>query len=234
MGKSFSELENNSGKRLIGIGAVILLHLIVLYGLITGLSKKGEKTVEEPVELIIIQDKKPEPEKPKPIEKPPELPKLVKEVLKTPDPQPEQKVVEKAAPTQTVKTVSTPTPTASPSPSPVAAPAPAPVAAAAPAPAPAPKPAGETRGASEGSVGCKEPPYPREAEMAGEIGTVHISVLVGTDGSAKQVKVKKSSGTKSLDKSASKAFSLCTFKPALKNGEPVEDWYELEYEFKLD
>ncbi|MGN0937324.1 energy transducer TonB [Acinetobacter amyesii] len=232
MGKSFSELENNSGKRLIGIGAVILLHLIVLYGLITGLSKKGEKTVEEPVELIIIQDKKPEPEKPKPIEKPPELPKLVKEVLKTPDPQPEQKVVEKAAPTQTVKAVSTPTPTASPSPSPVAAPAP--IAAAAPAPAPAPKPAGETRGASEGSVGCKEPDYPREAAMAEEVGIVRISVLVGPDGSAKQVKVKKSSGTKSLDKAASKAFSLCTFKPALKNGEPVEDWFDIEYEFKLD
>ena len=232
MGKSFSELENNSGKRLIGIGAVILLHLIVLYGLITGLSKKGEKTVEEPVELIIIQDKKPEPEKPKPIEKPPELPKLVKEVLKTPDPKPEQKVVEKAAPTQTVKAVSTPTPTASPSPSPVAAPAP--VAAAAPAPAPAPKPAGETRSASEGSVGCKEPDYPREAAMAEEVGTVRISVLVGPDGSAKQVKVKKSSGTKSLDKAASKAFSLCTFKPALKNGEPVEDWFDIEYEFKLD
>lgn len=232
MGKSFSELENNSGKRLIGIGAVILLHLIVLYGLITGLSKNGEKTVEEPVELIIIQDKKPEPEKPKPIEKPPELPKLVKEVLKTPDPQPEQKVVEKAAPTQTVKAVSTPTPTASPSPSPVAAPAP--VVAAAPAPAPAPKPAGETRGASEGSVGCKEPDYPREAAMAEEVGTVRISVLVGPDGSAKQVKVKKSSGTKSLDKAASKAFSLCAFKPALKNGEPVEDWFDIEYEFKLD
>ena len=232
MGKSFSELENNSGKRLIGIGAVILLHLIVLYGLITGLSKKGEKTVEEPVELIIIQDKKPEPEKPKPIEKPPELPKLVKEVLKTPDPQPEQKIVEKAAPTQTVKAVSTPTPTASPSPSPVAAPAP--VAAAAPAPAPAPKPVGETRGASEGSVGCKEPDYPREAAMAEEVGIVRISVLVGPDGSAKQVKVKKSSGTKSLDKAASKAFSLCTFKPALKNGEPVEDWFDIEYEFKLD
>lgn len=232
MGKSFSELENNSGKRLIGIGAVILLHLIVLYGLITGLSKKGEKTVEEPVELIIIQDKKPEPEKLKPIEKPPELPKLVKEVLKTPAPQPEQKVVEKAAPTQTVKAVSTPTPTASPSPSPVAAPAP--VVAAAPAPAPAPKPAGETRGASEGSVGCKEPDYPREAAMAEEVGTVRISVLVGPDGSAKQVKVKKSSGTKSLDKAASKAFSLCTFKPALKNGEPVEDWFDIEYEFKLD
>ncbi len=145
MGKSFSELENNSGKRLHWNWAVITLHLIVLYGLITGLSKKGEKTVEEPVELIIIQDKKPEPEKPKPIEKPPELPKLVKEVLKTPDPQPEQKVVEKAVANQTVKAVSTPRPTASPSPSPVAAPAP--VAAAAPAPAPAPKPAGETRGA---------------------------------------------------------------------------------------
>ncbi|OTG80546.1 energy transducer TonB [Acinetobacter sp. ANC 5054] len=235
MGKSFSELENNSGKRLIGIGAVILLHLIVLYGLITGLSKKGEKTVEEPVELIIIQDKKPEPEKPKPIEKPPEVPKMVKEVLKTPEQKPVEKVVQKTVTTtttQTVKAVSTQTPTASPSPSPVASPTPTP--APAPAPEPPPKPAGETRGASKGSVGCKEPAYPREAEMAEETGTVRISVLVGADGNAKEVKVKKSTGTKSLDKSASKAYSLCTFKPALKNGEPVDDWVDIEYTFKLD
>ena len=236
MGTSFTALENNSAKRLIGIGAVIFLHLIIFYALMAGLSKTIHKPEEPTVELMIIQDKPPEPEKPKPKEIPPEPPKMVKEVVKTPAPEkPVEKVerVQKTAavsPTQPVK-AAIPTPTAAPSPSPV--PAPAPVAAAA-TPAPAPKPAGATRGASQGEGGCKQPEMPREAQMNGEFGAVTISVLVGTDGKAKQVKVKKSSGVKSLDKAASKAYSLCTFNPALKNGEPQETWFEIPYEFALD
>ena len=227
MGKNFSELENNSSKRLIGIGAVIILHLIILYGLITGLSKKVEKPADEPVELLIIQDKKPEPEKPKPIEKPPEPPKLVDKVLKTPDPKPEQ-------PKPTPQPTPTPTPTPTPSPSPVPTPTPTPTPAPKPEPAPPPKPAGETRGVSGGEVGCKKPDYPREALQNEEQGEVLISVYVGSDGRVKDAKVKKSSGSKTLDKAASKAFSLCTFKPAMKNGEPQESWYDIPYEFVLN
>ena len=228
MGKNFAELENNSTKRLIGIGAVILLHLIILYGLITGLSKNVEKPADEPVELLIIQDKKPEPEKPKPIEKPPEPPKLVDKVLKTPDPKPIEKPMEKPTPTPT----HTPTPTPSPSPSPVPSPTPTPTPK--PEPKPEPKPAGETRGVSGGEAGCKRPDYPRDALQNEEQGEVLISVYVGSDGKVKEAKVKKSSGSKTLDKAASKAFSLCTFKPALKNGEPQESWYDIPYEFVLN
>lgn len=227
MGKNFAELENNSTKRLIGIGAVILLHLIILYGLITGLSKNVEKPADEPVELLIIQDKKPEPEKPKPIEKPPEPPKLVDKVLKTPDPKPEQ-------PKPTPQPTPTPTPTPTPSPSPVPSPTPTPTTAPKPEPAPPPKPAGETRGVSGGEAGCKRPDYPRDALQNEEQGEVLISVYVGSDGKVKEAKVKKSSGSKTLDKAASKAFSLCTFKPALKNGEPQESWYDIPYEFVLN
>lgn len=232
MGKNFSELENNSSKRLIGIGAVILLHLIILYGLITGLSKTVEKPADEPVELLIIQDKKPEPEKPKPIEKPPELPKLVQKVLKTPEPKPTEKPMEK--PTATPKQTATPTPTATPktSESPEPTPTPKPETTAKPEPA-KPKPAGETRGVSSGEAGCKTPEYTREALQNEEQGEVLISVFVGSDGKVKEAKVKKSSGSKSLDKAAAKAYSLCTFKPALKNGEPQDSWYDIPYEFVL-
>lgn len=221
MAKTFSELENNSAKRLIGIAAVIVLHLIVFYALVTGLATKFVKPADQPVELLIIQDKKPEPEKPKPIEKPPELPKLVDKVLKTPEPKPIDTPLPKPTPTPT------PTPTVSNSPVPTPTPTPAPP----PTPAPAPKPAGATRGASEGSAGCEKPAYPREALMNEESGTVRISVLVGTDGSAKQVKVKRSSGSKSLDKAASKAFALCSFRPALANGVAQESWFDIDYEF---
>ncbi|HBO72216.1 MAG TPA: energy transducer TonB, partial [Acinetobacter sp.] len=46
-------------------------------------------------------------------------------------------------------------------------------------------------------------------------------------------KVKKSSGVRALDKAASKAFSLCTFTPAMKDGVPQQDWYEVEYSFTI-
>lgn len=238
MGMTFTDIENKSAKRLIGIAAVIFLHLLVAYILMSGLANNIQKPAEKPVELQIIQDIKPppppKPEEPKPKEKPPEPPKMVEKVAKVPEPPKEvekvAKPVQKTTPVAQPTKVATPAPAApsTPSPSPVAAPAP--VAAA----APAPKPAGVTRGVSEGSAGCEKPEYPREALMNEEQGTVRIRVLVDTSGKVIDAKVKKSSGSKILDKAATKAYSLCTFKPAMKDGVPQQDWYEIEYPFVIE
>ena len=230
MGTKFEDLEKNSAKKLTGIGVVVFLHILVGLVLMAGMAKDIIKPAEQPVELMIIQDiKPPEPEPPK--ETPPEPPKIVEQV-------PERKPVEKVVPVQKTlptpsqpTTVAVPTPVAaSPSPSPVAAPAPV-VAA---APAPTPPPAGVTRGVAQGEAGCKRPDYPRDALMNDEQGEVLISVYVNTAGKVQDAKVKKSSGSRSLDRAASKAFSLCTFKPAMKDGEPQESWYDIPYEFVLD
>ncbi|WP_441374855.1 energy transducer TonB [Acinetobacter lwoffii] len=233
MGTKFEDLEKNSAKKLTGIGVVVFLHILVGLVLMAGMAKDIIKPTEQPVELMIIQDiQPPEPEPPK--ETPPEPPKIVEKVAQVPEVKPVEKVVpvQKTLPTPTQPTtVAVPTPVAaSPSPSPVAAPAPV-VAA---APAPAPPPAGVTRGVSQGEAGCKRPDYPRDALMNEEQGEVLISVYVNTTGKVQDAKVKKSSGSRALDRAASKAFSLCTFKPAMKNGEPQESWYDIPYEFVLD
>ncbi|MCO8094469.1 energy transducer TonB [Acinetobacter lwoffii] len=233
MGTKFEDLEKNSAKKLTGIGVVVFLHILVGLVLMAGMAKDIIKPTEQPVELMIIQDiKPPEPEPPK--ETPPEPPKIVEKVAQVPEVKPVEKVVpvQKTLPTPTQPTTAAvPTPVAaSPSPSPVAAPAPV-VAA---APAPAPPPAGVTRGVSQGEAGCKRPDYPRDALMNEEQGEVLISVYVNTTGKVQDAKVKKSSGSRALDRAASKAFSLCTFKPAMKNGEPQESWYDIPYEFVLD
>ncbi|MCJ8512509.1 energy transducer TonB [Acinetobacter lwoffii] len=233
MGTKFEDLEKNSAKKLTGIGVVVFLHILVGLVLMAGMAKDIIKPTEQPVELMIIQDiKPPEPEPPK--ETPPEPPKIVEKVAQVPEVKPVEKVVpvQKTLQTPTQPTtVAVPTPVAaSPSPSPVAAPAPV-VAA---APAPAPPPAGVTRGVSQGEAGCKRPDYPRDALMNEEQGEVLISVYVNTTGKVQDAKVKKSSGSRALDRAASKAFSLCTFKPAMKNGEPQESWYDIPYEFVLD
>ncbi|MGK8801006.1 MULTISPECIES: energy transducer TonB [Acinetobacter] len=240
MGMTFTDIENKSAKRLIGIAAVIFLHLLVAYILMSGLANNIQKPAEKPVELQIIQDIKPppppKPEEPKPKEKPPEPPKMVEKVAKVPEP---PKQVEKVVtPVQKTTPIAQPTKVATPAPAAPAAPsAPSPSPVAAPAPtaaAPAPKPAGVTRGVSEGSAGCEKPEYPREAEMSGEQGTVRIRVLVDTNGKVIEAKIKKSSGSRILDKAATKAYSLCTFKPAMKDGVPQQDWYEIEYPFVIE
>lgn len=233
MGTKFEDLEKNSAKKLTGIGVVVFLHILVGLVLMAGMAKDIIKPTEQPVELMIIQDiQPPEPEPPK--ETPPEPPKIVEKVAQVPEVKPVEKVVpvQKTLPTPTQPTtVAVPTPVAaSPSPSPIAAPAPV-VAA---APAPAPPPAGVTRGVTQGEAGCKRPDYPRDALMNEEQGEVLISVYVNTTGKVQDAKVKKSSGSRALDRAASKAFSLCTFKPAMKNGEPQESWYDIPYEFVLD
>lgn len=235
---TFIDIENKSAKRLIGIAAVIFLHLLVAYILMSGLANNIQKPAEKPVELQIIQDIKPppppKPEEPKPKEKPPEPPKMVEKVAKVPEP---PKEVEKVAtPVQKTTPVAQPTKDATPAPAAPSTPSPSPVAAPAPvaAAAPAPKPAGVTRGVSEGSAGCEKPEYPREALMNEEQGTVRIRVLVDTSGKVIDAKVKKSSGSKILDKAATKAYSLCTFKPAMKDGVPQQDWYEIEYPFVIE
>ena len=233
MGTKFEDLEKNSAKKLTGIGVVVFLHILVGLVLMAGMAKDIIKPAEQPVELMIIQDiKLPEPEPPK--ETPPEPPKIVEKVAQVPELKPVEKVVpvQKTLPTPSQPTtVAVPTPVAaSPSPSPVAAPAPV-VAA---APAPTPPPAGVTRGVAQGEAGCKRPDYPRDALMNDEQGEVLISVYVNTAGKVQDAKVKKSSGSRSLDRAASKAFSLCTFKPAMKDGEPQESWYDIPYEFVLD
>ena len=232
MGTKFEDLEKNSAKKLTGIGVVIFLHILVGIVLMAGIAKDIIKPSTAPVELVILQDiKPPEPEPPKEI--PPEPPKMVEKVAQQPDPKPVEKVVpvQKTVSTPVSKpTVSTPTPTAvSPSPSPESAPAPVAV-----APTPTPKPAGVTRGVSEGEAGCKAPSYPREAEMSGISGTVLISVFVDTNGKAQEVKVKRSTGDRTLDRAATKAYSLCTFKPAMKDGVPQSAWFDIPYEFVLE
>jgi periplasmic protein TonB len=230
MGTKFEDFEKNPAKKLTGIGIVILLHVLVVAVLIATMAKEIIKPSDKPVEMMIIQEVIPPPI----IETPPEPPKIVEKVAKTPDVQkPVEKVVPVVKPvttptaTPTTPTVAAPVASPSPSPSPVATPAPA----ADPGP---PVPKGETRGVSDGEAGCKAPPYPRDALMAEEQGNVLISVYVGTDGKVKESKVKKSTGSRSLDRAASKAYSLCSFKPAMKNGEPQESWYDIPYEFVLN
>lgn len=84
------------------------------------------------------------------------------------------------------------------------------------------------------SKSCDPPKYPKAALMNEETGTVSMGFLVGVDGKVVESKVEKSSGSKSLDKAALSALSLCKFKPGTKDGKPDQLWAKVDFVWKLE
>lgn len=77
------------------------------------------------------------------------------------------------------------------------------------------------------------PQYPRLAKQAGIEGDVWVHALVMKDGTVKEAKVGKSSGTAALDEAAVEAAMKNRFKPGIQNGRPVNCWVTYKVEFDL-
>jgi len=72
------------------------------------------------------------------------------------------------------------------------------------------------------SISNFPPRYPRESRNAREEGTVQLRVVVGVEGSAKEVSVAQSSGYLRLDASALEAARKWHFMPARQGDKLVE------------
>ena len=66
------------------------------------------------------------------------------------------------------------------------------------------------------------PPYPLDAWANHVEGDVDVAITVAADGSLLEAHVDRSSGNASLDAAAVAAVRRYTFKPGLKNGQPIE------------
>lgn len=196
--------QRNPRKHLVGIGVVILLHIILVYGLVNGLARKVVEVVKGPIETKIIEEVKPPP--PETAPPPPKLAPPPPSFI----PPPEINIAE-AAPVQNTITS-------------VTASRPAPV-------APAPKAATRTPPVVKAS-GCREPEYPASSARLGEAGRVELALLVGVDGKVTESKVEKSSGFPRLDEAARSALSLCKFKPGTADGRAEQAWAKIAYVFK--
>lgn len=84
------------------------------------------------------------------------------------------------------------------------------------------------------SKSCDAPKYPKAALLNEEQGTVALMFLIPADGHVSESKIEKSSGSKTLDKAALTAFSLCKFKPGMKDGKADQLWAKVEFTWKLD
>jgi protein TonB len=198
-----------SNTRIIGLGFVVLLHLLLGYAFITGLALKTIKKIIAPIEAVQVKEEAPPPEEPPP--PPPkeqEIPPFV--------PPPEVTVQTDAPPPPTISTQSV----APPPPQPTFVPAPAP-------PAPAPAPAGPTTRATPANARVfevSEDDYPPASLRAEEEGVTQVKVAINAQGRVETCEVQASSNFPKLDERTCKiAQSRWRFKPALTNGAPVAD-----------
>lgn len=222
----YASSQRKPGKRLVGMGLVVVLHLLIFWAINSGLARTFVKKVQGPVEAMLLEEPRPNIPLPPP---PPATPPPKN--LPPPPPQPAfvppvEVPVATPAPANSIAAVtSAPTPTPAP-PSPAAPPA--------PAPAPVVK-AEPVRTAAVVSAGnCEKPEYPSASRRLEEEGTVFLRFLVGVDGKVIQSEVEKSSGHRRLDEAARAGLSRCQFRPATVDGKPEQAWASMKYTWRLE
>src|SRR5581483_3350307 len=191
--------RQDSSPRLYGLGGVVLLHVLVIYALVTGLARKAIEVLPAPIETKILQEVTP------PKEPPPPPPPTFKEPPPPYIPPPEINISQAQAERSTAITAVT-------TEKPVEAPPP-PV-----------HQAVRVAAVIDAKHGCAEPEYPAASQRLGEAGTVVLQFLIGVDGRIKDSRIARSSGYPRLDEAARDALGSCRFTPGTVDGKPEESW----------
>lgn len=99
-----------------------------------------------------------------------------------------------------------------------------------------PKPSAKAAKSSRDAtlVGQPAPAYPIEAVRAREEGTVMVTAEVDAQGNAGNVEISKRSGSRILDRAATREVAGWKFKPALEAGRPVASKVQVPVEYRLD
>lgn len=196
-----------------GISFVIVLHIIIVYAMVSGLARKAVDFVQKPLETKLISEQVKPPE-----EKPPPPPKMA------PPPPPFI-----PPPEINIQVAATPSPAAITAVTTTAPPVEA------PKPQPAAPPKQPVRVAPVVQAkSCQPPEYPSASRRLGESGTVILNFLIDADGKVVESRVDASSGVERLDEAARKALALCKFSPGTVDGKPEQSWHKIRYVWKLD
>lgn len=83
--------------------------------------------------------------------------------------------------------------------------------------------------------GNSPPPYPGLARRMGQEGEVRLDVRVGIDGKVTEIRLRQSSGSALLDRTAIDTVRKWRFEPATIDGQPVAEWYhDWRWVFRLE
>jgi periplasmic protein TonB len=202
---SYHETKS-TGQRSFGLVFVIVFHIILIYGLASGLAGDLSSKVAEVLETKVVEEDKP-PE----VELPPPPPPDTK--IPPPDfvPPPSFDFVPDApAATTAIQQIQRDKPTP-----PVVE-----------ANMTKPKPAGK---------GLSRPPYPATSERLGEEGSVGLQLYINETGRVSEAKMISSSGFERLDEAAVKhATRSWKFVPCMKGDVPVACWHQMKFTFKIE
>jgi protein TonB len=196
---NFARQQRDPTKHMIGIVFVVLIHVLVIYALMTGLARTVVEVIKKPLSATIIEELKAPPPPPPPPKKIIEMPK-VQTPVETYVPPPDIPVA--AAPTAPVISAVTATPPTEPhviAPPAVVAP-----------PAPPPKPA-----VRRGIVPLTkvDPVYPRQAIRANIAkGRVLARVMIDEKGNVTEVIIVSADPPRHFDKAVVDALQDWKFK----------------------
>jgi len=210
----FARQQRNPTRHMIGITVVILLHVIVIYALLTGLARRAVEVIKKPLTATIIEEVKlpppPPPPPPKKIIEPPKIQAPVQPYIPPPDIPVPAPVTE---PVITAPTTVVPTEPVVIAPPPVVA--------------PAAKPA-----IRKGLVPIHrvEPIYPREAIRAGVAkGHVLARLTVDEKGNVTDIRFVEADPPGVFNKEVTRALKQWKFQP---EGEKFVGDVELNFTLK--
>ena len=198
----FARQQRDPARHVVGIVFVILVHILVIYALVTGLARKAVEVIKKPLNATIIEEIKAPPPPP-----PPPPPRKIEPPKVQPVQQPYVPPPDIPVPTtQSEPVISSVTTTPPPEP-PVIAPPPVVVA----PPAPAPKPA-IRRGVTP--IFRVEPIYPKDVIRAGiESGKVVCRLSIDEKGNVTDVRIVESNPPRVFDSAVVRALSQWKFQP---------------------
>jgi len=178
----FAQHQRNPTRHLVSIGCVLLLHVLIIWALVTGLARKVVEVVKGPIEVKVIEEviKKPPP----PPEVLPPPPKL--QAPPPPFVPPPEVVIQQPPPAPTITAV-TPEPPPAPQAPVITKPVEAPPA----PPAPAPPRTAQSACPNYKEV-LQQTPYPREAALDNIQGEVLVEFTVTASGQVKDAVIKSS------------------------------------------
>ena len=207
----YASRQRKPSKHLLGLGLVVVLHLLLFWAINSGLARAFVKKIKGPVEAVLLEDTKPDIPPPPPPPAPKNLP---------------------PPPPAYVPPVEVPMVNATPAANAIAAVSATPQPPAPPAPVVKSEPV--RTGAVVNSANCEKPEYPSASRRMEEEGTVSLRFLIGPDGKVIQSEIEKSSGYKRLDEAARAGLSRCQFRPATVDGKPEQAWASMKYTWRLE
>ncbi|MEO8304246.1 MAG: TonB family protein [Betaproteobacteria bacterium] len=196
----YARQQRDPAKHMIGIGFVVLFHVLVIYALVTGLARTVVEVIKKPLSATIIEEIKAPPPPPPPPKK------IIIEPQKVPVPvQPYIPPPDIPVPTTVEPVISAPVSTPPPAPY-VIAPPPPPVVV---APAPPPKPA-IRRGITP--IKREDPVYPRAAiRLNIEKGKVVARLNIDEKGNVTNVTIISADPPRHFDRAVIDALSEWKF-----------------------